>query len=225
MKIKTSYFFSLEKQRQRKKKTNKLPINNISIDNQGQVNEEIRHFYNKLYESKFSMDCQIFFEKIRECSKIIDENFRQHLEDKFRIEALDIAIGQMSKGKSPGLDGLTVEFYIHFWNIRVLLYNAFLECISSGHLSPTMKRGVITLIPKPNKDKLLLDNWRPITLLCNDYKLLAHVYSKGLDMGLSKLVDECQSAFVKGRNIHNHTRLILDLLDYREYITTVMFCF
>lgn len=83
-----------------------------------------------------------------------------------------------------------------------------------------MKRGVITLIPKPNKDKLLLDNWRPITLLCNDYKLLAHVYSKRLDMGLSKLVNECQSAFVKGRNIHSHTRLILDLLDYREYITT-----
>lgn len=59
-------------------------------------------------------DCQIFFEKIRECSKIIDENFRQYLEDKLRIEELDIAIRQMSKGKSPGMDGLTVEFYVHF---------------------------------------------------------------------------------------------------------------
>lgn len=39
-------------------------------------------------------------------------------------------------------------------------------------------------------------------------------------MGLSNLVDECQSAFVKGRNIHNHTRLILDMLDYRDYINT-----
>lgn len=119
----TSYFFSLEKQRQTKKKINKLLINNISTDNQDQVNEEIRQFYNKLYESKFSVeDCQMFFEKIKECSKIINENFRQHMEDKLRIEELDIAIGQMSKGKSPGQDGLTVEFYIHFWNhIRVLL--------------------------------------------------------------------------------------------------------
>ena len=42
----TSYFFGLEKQRQTKKKIKKLLINNISIDNQDQVNEEIRHFYN-----------------------------------------------------------------------------------------------------------------------------------------------------------------------------------
>lgn len=42
--------------RQTKKKINKLLINNVSIDNQNQVNEEIRLFYNKLYESKFSMD-------------------------------------------------------------------------------------------------------------------------------------------------------------------------
>lgn len=87
-------------------------------------------------------------------------------------------------------------------------------------LSSTMKRGVITLIPKPSKDKLLLDNWRPIILLCNEYKLLAHIYSNRLDLGLSKIVDECQSAFVKGRNIHNQTRLRLCLLDYRKFITT-----
>lgn len=93
------------------------------------------------------------------------------MEDDLKIEELDIAINRMSKGKSPGLDGLTVEFYIFFWeDIRELLYNAFLECISTGHLSSTMKQGIITLIPKPNKDKLLLDNWRPITLLCIDYK-------------------------------------------------------
>lgn len=36
------------------------------------------------------------------------------MEDKLRIEELDKAIGWMSKGKSPGQDGLTVEFYIHF---------------------------------------------------------------------------------------------------------------
>lgn len=60
-----------------------------------------------------------------------------------------------------------------------------------------MKQEIITLIPKPNQDKLLLDNWRPIILLCNDYKLLAHIYSIRLGMGLKTLVDECQSAFVK----------------------------
>lgn len=146
---------------------------------------------------------------------------KSYLDEPLKIEELDNAIFIMSKGKSPGLDGLSVAFYQHFWtDIRLLLYNAFLECISSGNLSPSMKRGIITLIPKPNKDHLLLDNWRPITLLCNDYKLLAHVYSRRLDKGLAKIIDECQSAFIKGGNIHNHTRLILDILDYSDFINT-----
>lgn len=101
-----------------------------------------------------------------------------------------------------------------------MLYKAFTDCISAGNLSPTMKHGLITLIPKPNKNNLLLDNWRPITLLCNDYKLLAHVYANRLNSGLNQLVDECQSAFIKGRSIHNYTRLILDMLDYQEFIDT-----
>lgn len=76
------------------------------------------------------------------------------MEDNLRIEELDLAIGRMAKGKSPEMDGLKVEFYIYFWNdIRVLHYYAFLERISSGHQSPTMKRGVITLIPKPKRIK------------------------------------------------------------------------
>ena len=125
-----------------------------------------------------------------------------------------MAVQQMSKGKSPGIDGLTVEFLSFFWSdIREMLYNAYLDCISKD-----MKHGLITLIPKPNKDNLLLDNWRPITLLCNDYKLLAFVYANRLNEGLSHIIDECQSAFMKGRNIHNHTRLLLDILDYQDFI-------
>ena len=143
------------------------------------------------------------------------------MDDRLKIEELDSALLQMSGGKSPGLDGITIEFYKYFWSdVRKMLYKAFTDCISAGNLSPTMKHGLITLIPKPNKNNLLLDNWRPITLLCNDYKLLAHVYANRLNSGLNQLVDECQSAFIKGRSIHNHTRLILDMLDYQEFIDT-----
>jgi len=49
----------------------------------------------------------------------------------------------------------------------------FEEAIEKGQLPPTLKQGVITLIPKPNKDKLHIENWRPISLLNNDAKLFA----------------------------------------------------
>lgn len=221
----SSYFFSLEKQRQTKKKIQKLNINGIIVDNQKEVNENIKVFYSNLYKSLFSKeDCCFFLDKIQGFKMTMDENFKQLMEEELRIEELDLAIQQMSRGKSPGIDGLTVEFLSFFWSdIREMLYNAYLDCISKGSLSPTMKHGLITLIPKPNKDNLLLDNWRPITLLCNDYKLLALVYANRLNKGLSHIIDECQSAFIKGRNIHNHTRLLLDMLDYRDFINTDAF--
>lgn len=81
-----------------------------------------------------------------------------------------------------------------------------------------MKTGLITLVPKPQKDLLMLDNWRPITLLCNDYKLLALVYANRLKHVIGKLIEEYQSAFIKGRYIHNHIRLILDMMDYQSFI-------
>lgn len=65
---------------------------------------------------------------------------------------------------------------------------------------------------------LELDNWRPISLLCNDYKLIAIVYANRLKQILGKLVEECQSAFVKGRYIHDNVRLILDMIDYQPLI-------
>lgn len=46
-----------------------------------------------------------------------------------------------------------------------------MQCISEQSVSPTMKLCLITLIPKPNRDKSILDNWCPITLLCDDYKI------------------------------------------------------
>lgn len=101
------------------------------------------------------------------------------MEADITIAELDSAITQMSNGKSPGFAGITVVVYKHFWpKIRTLVFEALKECIDKIELS----HGLIILIPKPNKDKLLLDNWRPITFLSNDYKLLSHVYSIDLKM-------------------------------------------
>ncbi len=95
----------------------------------------------------------------------------------------------MKKGKSPGIDGLSVEFYLNFWEfIKLPLYNMYEECISQGDMTATMKQGVISLIPKPDKDLLVIDNWRPISLLTLDYKILASVYAKRLSYRLGNII-------------------------------------
>lgn len=79
----------------------------------------------------------------------------------------------MKKGNSSGIEGLTVEFYTHFWDIiKCPLLNMYKECITQREMTVSMKQGIISLIPKPNKDTLSIENWHPIMLLTVDYKIL-----------------------------------------------------
>lgn len=214
------YFYSLEKRRQTKKCITKLNQNGNIIQDTNKITEEVCQFYSKLYKKKFQSDeCDAFMNSVKEnVTKLTDED-KFLLERDVTLTEIETALKQMKNGKSPGIDGLSIEFFKTFWtDIKNLLFNAYLDCIKNGQLSPTMKTGLITLLPKPNKDLLLLDNWRPITLLCNDYKLLALVYANRVKNVLNNLIDEFQSAFIKGRHIHNNVRLIMDMLDYQSLI-------
>ena len=218
----SSYFYSLEKRRQTKICITKLNQNGNIIQDTKKITEEECQFYSNLYKKKFqSDDCDAFMESVNEnVTKLTDED-KLLLDKDVTLIEIETALKQMKNGKSPGIDGLSIEFFKTFWSdIKNLLFNAYLDCIKKGQLSPTMKTGLITLLPKPNKDLLLLDNWRPITLLCNDYKLLALVYANRVKNVLNKLIDEFQSAFIKGRHIHNNVRLTMDMLDYQSLINT-----
>lgn len=132
---------------------------------------------------------------------------------------MDSLITKNPFNKSPGPDGLPFEFYRSFWNdIKFHILDVFKECLDRGELSESMKQGLITLIPKSNKDKKFLDNWRPITLLNSDYKLLASLYARRLKPCLEEVISLTQSGFMKGRHISNNIRLVLDLLDYSELV-------
>lgn len=121
------------------------------------------------------------------------------------IEELDSAVMCLSLDKSPGPDGITSNFYRHFWALlREFLFAAFQEMTKTLVLPSSMRQGLITLIPKPGKDCRLLDNLRPVTLINNDYKLLTHIYNDRLKHSLSKIIGETQTGFIKGRSIHNN---------------------
>ncbi len=97
----------------------------------------------------------------------------------------------MKKGKSPDIDGLSVEFYTHFWDtIKSPLVKMYKECIIRREMTVTMKQGIIYLIPKANKDILSIDNWRLITLLTVDYQELEGISVLGREMKISQLADD-----------------------------------
>jgi len=81
-----------------------------------------------------------------------------------------------------------------------------------------MRHGVIISIPKPGKDPRIIDNRRPITLRNSDYKLLTYIFTLCLRKGISNLIADTQSGFLKGRSIHNNIILGMDIIEYRGEI-------
>ena len=82
------------------------------------------------------------------------------------------SLKSFSKGKSPGTDGLTAEFYPSFWKLLGQeLVDSFNYAFEKGEMPIFQKRGIITLILKKDNNRTLLDQWRPISLLNTDYKV------------------------------------------------------
>ena len=67
-------------------------------------------------------------------------------------------------------------------------------------------------MPKKRKNKLYLENWRLISLLNIDYKIVTKTIADRISKLLPKLIHEDQTGYVKGRNIGDNIRLIKDIM-------------
>lgn len=83
-------------------------------------------------------------------------------------------------------------------------------------LSVTQKFGLITCIPKPDKPKQFLKNWRRITLLNSINKLASGGIANRIKKVLDFLIDKGQTGFIKNRFIGENTRLIYDIMQFTE---------
>ena len=86
--------------------------------------------------------------------------------------------------------------------------------INQKRLCNSHYEGLITLLPKLNKNKLNPCNYRPITLLNCDYKMLSKVINNMQYPLLTKLIGDDQNGFIKDRNVADNIRLMLIVIDY-----------
>ena len=122
-----------------------------------------------------------------------------------------------SKNKTPGNDGLTIEFYLAFWPlIGKFLVDSINDSYEFGELSNSQKQAIMTLIEKKGKDKRMIKNWRPISLINVDAKIISKVLAKRLEKVLPSIIHSNQNAFVKGRSIFDAVRTSDDMVDYTK---------
>ena len=127
------------------------------------------------------------------------------------------ALKSFKCNKSPALDGLPCQFYRMFWDlIGPDMVATFNDSFTRGLLSFSQRTGLITLLYKKH-DRLDTKNWRPISLLCTDYKILSKVLTNRLKSVLASVISESQSCGVPGRFSGSNIRTLQDIVNYCNF--------
>jgi hypothetical protein len=169
---------------------------------------------------------------LEKCKVHLSERGFNAMDKDITTDELRDALKLSNNGKAPGMDGIPYEFYKtldilfqqskgsdhEMFDVLTFLTKVYEDvekygitdksCFNIGWLCPVFKKG----------DRALISNYRPITLLNCDYKLMTKTYSLRLMNVAPNLVHPNQAGFMKGRKIEDQIKLAKFLLNYAEAV-------
>ena len=215
----SKYFCSLENRNFVSKRMSSI------IDNEGnevtesdEINREVQKFYTNLYSSREG-DIENVDLNVRlkvETPKLTDEEAIA-IEGPITIKEAGETLKKMQNNKSPGSTGFTSEFFKFFWkDLGHFIVKSLNYGFKKGELSNTQKEGIITCIPKGNKSRKYIKNWRPISLLNISYKIGSGCIASRIRKVLPSIIDFDQTGFMTDRFTGDNIRLIYDTLNFSK---------
>ena len=200
----THYFFNLEKRNRSNNYITKLKVGDSTLVTPAEILKEELRYYQNLYTSTCTNPNDTCFDKFFESLTLpkLTAQLANTCDGFLTKDKCHASLKEFSNGKSPGTDGLTAEFYLKFWELLGQeLVDSVNYAFEMGKLLISQKRGIITLIPKKDKNKFFLDNWRPISLLNTDYKIATKAIAARIAKVLPSLIHGDQTGYIKGRFI------------------------
>ena len=174
--------------------------NNL-LTNKRDINTTFREFY-QLYTSQGGTDknkLESFFSSIE--IPTLTQDGRALLEgDISVVDEVKKAIRSLRKEKAPGNDGFSVDFYQKFIDdLAPRLLVVYQDKFQRGR-GGSMREAVITLLHKKGRDPQQCANYRPISLINVDEKILAKILTTRLEEVVPFLIHQDQVGFMRGRS-------------------------
>ena len=171
--------------------------------------EHVQKFYTKLYRCNQTNPLkQNFF--LNNLKTGLSDQQKEHLQNDLSEFEIETAISQMAKGKAPGPEWLSVEFYTQCWPIvKHDFVNLLNQMYSTQTIDNKTKSGFIILIYKKGP-KTKISNYRPISLLNYDLKIFTKCLTNRLKPFMTNLSHENQYA-KPGKQIFSIANLLRDL--------------
>lgn len=137
----------------------------------------------------------------------------KELREPLTLDKFHAAFQSMEGGKTPGIDGLPFKLYKAFWSdFCINVMEVFEESFAVGFLPQSCRKAILALLPKKG-DLQDIKNWRPVSLLGTDYKLLSKVLANKLKHVMNQVVHRTQTYCVPGSSVFDNMSLIQDILD------------
>lgn len=182
------------------KNINKIVYNGVEYEGTDGVNNAFYSFLNDIYDD----NGDTMTNRSRHASdteRRVTQDMNDDLREPYSGEEVENSLKALAKNKSPGPDGLSLEFFIHFWKIIKVEITQLINDANSGTAVPKdFKRGSIILIPKNNNPKTV-NEYRPISLLNVDYKLFMKCLKVRLQKHIPEFISKQQTCLDKKNNI------------------------
>ena len=126
----------------------------------------------------------------------LNEEKAESLNRPITPDEIETVIKKFPTHKSPGPDGFTGEFYRAFKGELTPILRLFQKIQEDGRLPNSFYEANIILIPKPDKDTTKKENFRPISLMNIDTKILNKIRTNWIQQYVKKITHHDQVGLI-----------------------------